>query len=425
VKLRNWITAIVLLLLMALAVVGLVRTRPPAKLAEDDSGKTARDKFSAGGATGSQRQLVDQRPLETARRMAASASTPEEQALAHEAEKAADHEVDLAFYDALRGAEENPPKLTPEAKQLADRKSKAELAVKDDEESIAQLKHRLATAPASQKDNLQDQIDVAEAQQDLDQDELDDASEDLEQAGGDLQSKLKRLKAAHDESDHAVAQMGSAVDSHERDYQARTALAVFRAWKALREKKRQLGAAQDEAVRKAQRLGQRHNTLALQLEKEKDNREAAKTQARGFARASATGSREESKSGAQTALDSLKQYTRDQKNLADLGRRIQDENQLSEIYGSWIGLVETREQAALHNRGKQTLQHHAVGGEIRSAVAGCARCSVRRVRPAEPDHRSSRPGRRGTHRGEQRRDHGLFWMVPADGPQRNPCGRLG
>ena len=57
---------------------------------------------------------------------------------------------------------------------------------------------KLAAAPEAQKENLQDQIDVAKAQMDLDQDEFDDAAEDLEQAGGDPQSKIKRLKAEHE-----------------------------------------------------------------------------------------------------------------------------------------------------------------------------------------------------------------------------------
>ncbi len=264
--------------------------------------------------------------------MAAMASTPEEQALAHEAEKVGDHEVDLAFFDALRTAEENPPPLSPEAKLLEERKNKATLALKEDQESIAQLTRKLATAPESQKDNLQDQIDVARAQMDLDQDELDDASEDLEQAGGDPQSKIKRLKAEHDASDRSNAQPASAMNPHEQDYKAHTMLAVFRSWKALRDKKALIDEARQEAVVKAQRLSNRHAMLAAQVEREKESRGAAKQQAKGFAAGSKASSRDESKAGAQTALDSLKQYSRDQKKLADLGRRVQDEQELNDTY---------------------------------------------------------------------------------------------
>ena len=68
--------------------------------------------------------------------MAAMAGTPEEQALAHEAEKIGDHEVDLAFFDALRTAQQNPPPLSPEAKEIAARKVKAEQAVKEDQDNV-------------------------------------------------------------------------------------------------------------------------------------------------------------------------------------------------------------------------------------------------------------------------------------------------
>ncbi len=146
-------------------------------------------------------------------------------------------------------------------KQISDRKKKAELALKEDQESIALLTQKLAAAPDAQKDNLQDQIDVAKAQMDLDQDELDDAAEDLEQAGGDPQSKIKRLQAEHEAGDHGVeAAVGSAVNPHEQDYQTHTLLNVFRAWQALREKKAQLQEARDESKAKQQRLSQRHET---------------------------------------------------------------------------------------------------------------------------------------------------------------------
>lgn len=201
-KVRQWITAIVLLLLVAAAIAGIVWTRALPVPSEDAAAPTG--KVSGRKAAVAQHPLVDQRPLQTAKRMAAIAGTPEEQALAHQAEKVGDHEVDLTFFDALRTAEENPPPLSPEARQISDRKNKAELALQEDQDGITLLTRKLAAAPESQKDNLQDQIDVAKAQMDLDQDELDDAAEDLEQAGGDPQSKIKRLQAEHEAGEHGA-----------------------------------------------------------------------------------------------------------------------------------------------------------------------------------------------------------------------------
>src|SRR5579864_631594 len=233
-KPRQWITAIVLLLLMAAAVLGLLWTREPAQTEESTTGP-AKKVFGRKAVVAP--PLIDLRPLQTAQRLAATAGTPEEQALAHAAEKAGDHEVDLTFFDRLREVQLNPPPLSPEAKQIAVRKTKAQDALKDDQESIALLTRKLATATESQKDNLQDQIDVAKAQMELDQDEFDDASEDLEEAGGDPESKIKRLQEQHEAAAHNAAAVGSAVNPHEQDYQTHTLLSVFQAWQALRDKK--------------------------------------------------------------------------------------------------------------------------------------------------------------------------------------------
>jgi len=367
-KIRQWITAVVLLVLMAAAIAGILWTRPsPAAQEESAASPSTGKKVERKGAAPA--PLVDQRPLQTARRMAAIAGTAEEQTLAHQAEKVADHEVDLAFFDALRTAEQNPPPLSPEAKVISARKGKAELTLKDDQENITLLTRKLAAAPDAQKDNLQDQIDVAKAQMDLDQDELDDAAEDLEQAGGDPQAKIKRLQAEHEAGDHNVVAAGSAVNPHEQDYQSHTLLSVFRAWQGLREKKKLLLEAREETVEKQNYLAKKHADLAAQVEKDQENRAAAKQQARGFATAGQSSlriassgkaapgqvgsakvmSRDDSRAASKSALDALKQYTLDQRNLADRGRRLQDEQELSEIYGNWIALVETRDRAALHN----------------------------------------------------------------------------
>jgi small-conductance mechanosensitive channel len=347
-KLRQWIIAIVLLLLIAAASAGLLLTRE-LPVQNEETAELSGKKLTGRQPPAAQHGLVDQRPLQTAQQMASTAGTPEEQALAHSAEKIGDHEVDLSFLDALRTAEQNPPPLSPEAKQILERKTKAQETVKEDQDNVTLLTRKLAAALESQKDNLQDQIDVAKAQLDLDQNELDDASEGLEQAGGDPQAKIKRLQAEHEASDHSASAVGSAVNPHEQDYQTHTLLSVFRAWQALRAKRTMLEAARDEAQKKEASLTLRHSQLAVQVEKDKENREAARQQAKGFAKGNTTSSRDESQAAAKTALSALRQYTLDQQNLADRGRRIQDEQDLNGLYTSWIAFVEARERTALHH----------------------------------------------------------------------------
>ncbi|HEY6767069.1 MAG TPA: mechanosensitive ion channel domain-containing protein [Candidatus Sulfotelmatobacter sp.] len=347
-KVRQWIIAGVLTLLVGAAIAGLLLTREQSPQAEtEEPGQTTTAKKTFGtGSSDQQHPLVDQRPLQTARHMAQLASSREEQRLAREAEKVGDHEVDLAFADALRNAANNPPKLTPEMKVMLDRKTKAEAAVKADQESIDQLNKRLSSAPEAQKDNLEDQIAVAKGQIELDQDEFEDATEDLAQAGGDPQAKIKQLLEEHEAGHDAQNSSPTAPDP---DYGAHTLYNAFRAWRELRARITQLDAAHEEASQKQQRLITRHGTFAKRVEQEKPNRENAKQQAAGFSQASKSSSREESKASARVALDSLKHYTEDQRNLADLGKRIQDEQELGDIYSNWITLVATRERTALHN----------------------------------------------------------------------------
>ena len=61
---------------------------------------------------------IDQGPILTARRLSLQASGPEEKAFAHDALRLADHEVDLAFADALREAASATPPATPEVREL-------------------------------------------------------------------------------------------------------------------------------------------------------------------------------------------------------------------------------------------------------------------------------------------------------------------
>ena len=84
-KVRHWITAIVLLLLVAAVIAGMVWTRE-LPLPNEEASATPTKKVPGRKTTSVPRPLVDQRPLLTARRMAKLAGTPEEQALAHEAE---------------------------------------------------------------------------------------------------------------------------------------------------------------------------------------------------------------------------------------------------------------------------------------------------------------------------------------------------
>ena len=355
-KLRRWLPGLLFSTLVLAAAAGLVATRDRPPPAADGAPASQAGPGARAGATGPRRwRRVDTGPLLTARRLAALAVTPEEQELAHQAESLADHAVDLAFADALRQAADETPEQTPELKGLAAAKAKAQAAVAADEARIKKLGVELARASGEAQARLQDQIEVARAQQELDRDELDMAAEALERAGGDPQAQIKRLKAIHDAAQEeprpahspAAEAAGAATSSD-------SVVARLRAWNALRAKRVQLGEAEQDAKDRVQRQTKRRAALAQRLQEAEQAREAAKRSAVGFAQGATGGAigggagGEASKQEASATVQALKQFTEDERRMTTIGRRIQDQEALSQVYASWGALVDGHARAALH-----------------------------------------------------------------------------
>ena len=199
-NLRSWIPGLFIALLLVLAAVGWVWTREP--LQAPATQEAIPNKPGPSRKPKGPVRLVDQTPLFTARSLVPQALTTEEQQLAHQAERLANHEVDLAFTDALRRAAETPVADTPEIKTLAAAKAKAQAQVETDQETVARLNRELAALPETRRAPVQDQLDVAKAQLELDQDELDSASDDLARVGGDPQARIRQLREAHQAADN-------------------------------------------------------------------------------------------------------------------------------------------------------------------------------------------------------------------------------
>ena len=96
----------------------------------------------------------------TARALAMLAITPEEQRFAAEAARIADHEVDLAFADALRQAAEQRPAQDPKSRDLYLKMQQGQSALADVLSRIEQLKAKIATAKPGEKDALQEEKDL-------------------------------------------------------------------------------------------------------------------------------------------------------------------------------------------------------------------------------------------------------------------------
>src|SRR5882757_7630992 len=191
------IAGVVLALLLIAAAYGIFRTAPTAPAVPTLANSNAK-------ASPAQSQVVDQTPLKIAQQLAPLAVLPGEREFAEEAIRLTDHEVDIAFTAALRDAALHPPALSAEAKEIQTRLQKAEHGLATTQAQIAQFNAAIAKASADQKDSLEDQLDVADAQQELDQDEVDDAKQDLIREGGDPQDRIQAMVKEHEASTKAT-----------------------------------------------------------------------------------------------------------------------------------------------------------------------------------------------------------------------------
>src|SRR5205809_7664590 len=78
---------------------------------------------------------IDKGTFETAQKLSGLAVTAEEEQLAREALRVADHEADLAFADALRIANEEPGPQSEESRAIKDRIQQTEAQIKAREET--------------------------------------------------------------------------------------------------------------------------------------------------------------------------------------------------------------------------------------------------------------------------------------------------
>lgn len=334
---------IVLLILLGLTVYGIVRTRTEAVTPQGIGATPA--------ITAEQAGTVDQTALLTAQALTRLPTSPAELPFAQGALQLGDHEMDLAFALAVLDATQHPPVLTAEAKQIQARLQTAENALAAEQKQVAQLTASDAKASGAEKDNLDDQLDLAKAQLDLRQDEVDDAKEDLIRAGGDPQDRVEAMvqqhQAASQASDSTKISVSGPVEPH-------GLVERFQQWWTLHEKQQQLWSAKKAALSAVATFTNRHNSLEQQTNSQVEapaSPAAVTGAAQGAAPSavaaptSATAMRQASKA----IVQSTKRRAADSKTLSTLDQRIENENQLSTIYGQWIGAV-AAEQRTIINR---------------------------------------------------------------------------
>ncbi len=320
--------------------------------------ETSRPRAKNAASNAAQTPLVDERPLPTARALVALAISPEEQRLAEEAVRIADHEVDLAFADELRQAAEQRSDQDPKNRDLYLKLQQAQAALADVQSRVEQLKAQISSAKPVEKDALQDRKDLLDAEQALDEDEVEDAQQELIRAGGDQETAVQRQRDQHEAGEHELEQHQSqnptgASAAAAVDLGASTLVGQVRAWMWLRDKRAHIESARRLAEEMGNDLLAQHDGLQRRVREQKPQKEETKQQAAELRKGAAAGA--VSKETTATAVNSLKHFSDDQKLLSDFDKRIRDQKELQEIYGNWLDVTRDQQRAVLHGMVRSVL----------------------------------------------------------------------
>jgi len=258
------VTLAALLALLAGAVIGLYLT-------SDTSPSTPSRK--AGRASNSETMSINQRYLDTARRLAYLAATPEEQQAAKDALDAADHELDLEYAYALQFSAIQPVPDTPDIRAIQDRIARTEAVIQARQTEVAQLKSALERVRGAHRNAIEEQLNISEAELSLSKEALADAKGDLIQAGGDPKSRLQELKQEHEAASQAADSFkfptlaGPASSS--------SLLAKWSQWKSDHQMQAQVRQANQEVLAVAANLAGQRDALEKRLATEQAQREAS------------------------------------------------------------------------------------------------------------------------------------------------------
>ena len=283
---------------------------------------------------GSPTQQVDQTPLLNVKELVQLPKTVDELPFASDALHLADQEMDLAFAAAVQHQEEHPPALNPEAKAIQAHIQNSENALDADNERVKQLTAAEEQATGMRKDALDDQLEQAKAQAELDQDQIDEAKEDLARAGGDQQGRMEALRQQHDAASKVADTMEiKAATSTE----ARGLINRYQQWSSLHAKQMLLWRAKHDAETSAALFADKHNQLEARV-------------AAGSSNTAQTGQLSDATLQTSAAIvAATKRQAGDQKALTNFDRRIDDERQLAGVYSGWIGVVAAQQRSVINH----------------------------------------------------------------------------
>ena len=330
------IVAVTFVLLLAASIYGLIQTAQPPRI----------PKSSGNASKTVAAPAVDQTPILTALKLAKMPTTADELPFAEGALQTADHEMDLVYAQAERQLKENPVPLSPEAKQIEARLKQAEDDLAAADALVERLTAEEAKATGARKDNLHNQLVLAQANQQEHQDEVDDAKEDLGRAGGDSASRIEAMIQEHKASSDVVDNFKITTTAAAEQ---RGLIHRFSEWWTFHQKQLLLWDAKQQAESAAAALSARHDALEAQsATKPRSNPAAAGPAGPGQPAAGASALAQATQQSSADQLKAVKQRAELKKTLTSLDKRIDNQKQLADAYTKWIGVVVAAQRGILH-----------------------------------------------------------------------------
>jgi len=330
-KTTKHLATITLIILLGLIAYGLLRT--------------GRSQVTPGGESPQaiHGSAIDQSSLNNARGLAQMPTSGDEFPMAHEALRLGDREMDLAFAAGVRDVQEHQPVLSAEAKQSEAGVQKAEKSLEADNVRVEQLTSALSKATGTKANSLQDQLEEAKVQVQLDQDEVDNAKQELAIAGGDTQGRIEQLMKEHDDASR-VADTTTVNTTTPPD---RSGLVHrYEQWSQLHEKKLKLWQFRQDAKSAAVEFTKRRDALQSNI---KTNTQPDPGTAGGGpgqpAREDLAASPHQASSD---LVSATKRRSADMKALTSLGERIEDQKNLAETYRKWLNVISAQQRGVIH-----------------------------------------------------------------------------
>jgi small-conductance mechanosensitive channel len=295
--------------------------------------------------------LVDQQPLITAQRLAALATTGEEREFAQNALRLADHEVDLAFAAALHQASEHAAPIPAAARPILARVHALQDRVKAEQKDVSRLKQLVEKVDDNRKVALEEQLQLQTATLEVDQEDLDAASQELIRAGGDPKNKIQQLMEQHEALGHdqtATAGAASPVtgkpasaSAPSPEAESRTFLVQLRDFRQMEAKEVDLAAAREELRTREAELAQEHHLLGQQS----GDAKPAQPDERSSSDVTPSVNAEAVQHPASPeVLAKLKKTAEERKYLAGLDKRAADFQQLDSLYKQWDAFVQDKKR---------------------------------------------------------------------------------